>query len=132
MKQMKNKSQKSAKKQPINVRLSKDDLKELLVILKNVITEDIGMRLLDTNHRVEMLQRRVTDINKTQRSQESKKGVLHCAHEDKLDHITYGQISGTFLTVAYKCVWCKRVDNKMFYRLTWKEKRALRNLGVKT
>ncbi len=126
---MQKKKKSTTKKPPINVQLSKDDLKELLVILKDFITEDIGIRLLNTNHRVEMLQRRVVDIVKTQRSQEPKR-VLTCPHQDLFDSIWYSKITNATLGLKYKCKWCGREWIKTSILLSWGEKRALRKLGV--
>ena len=191
MKQTKKKSQKSEKEQPIKVQLSKDDLKELLTVLKNFIVDEllcyrkqdtqrfIVLELSQARLKSEIRERILGELNRQRqrlflnssenakqimkiKAREEKNAVIisneilghsrrintleivedshrkelhklkqHCAHEDKLDHINYGRASGTILTVTYKCVRCKREDDKMLYRLSRKEKRALRRLGVK-
>jgi len=114
---------KEPKKQQIKVQLSEDDLKELFIMLKNFLQEEIGLRLLDTNHRIEMLQRRVT-------ASETPRRVYVCKHIDKLDGISYSGLTMYFVSVNYKCTLCGRVNQKMWFSLSRKEKRALRKLGV--
>ncbi len=123
-------NKKQPKKKSINVQLTKDDLKELLVVLKNFMVEEISGHSRVTTHRIDCHNSRITQLERIELYQKPKR-ILHCAHEDKLDCITYSRKAGTFLTVDYKCMWCGRVDTKMLYRLTRKEKRALRRLGVK-
>ena len=121
---------KQPKKRPINVQLSKKDSTELLTVLMNFLSEELGMRLLDTNHRVEMLQRRVTDLEKAQRKQESK-WILICPHDDKLDRIEYYSTSGNVSAAIYKCKRCGRENKRFHGDLSRKEKKALRKLGAR-
>jgi len=130
MKQTKNKSPKMTKKQPINVQLSKADLAELLMVVKDFIVGEIGPRLLDANHRVEMLQRRITDLTKIQVDEKAKR-VLICSHKDRFESVWYSNITKHVLGLKYKCVWCGREWIQNAILLSWREKRALRKLGVK-
>lgn len=129
MKQMKNKSQKSAK-QPINVQLSKDDLKELLVVLKDFMSEEISIRNKRLFLNQSEMDRRITTLEIVENShrKEIQKLKQHCSHDDKLDHISYSRATGMFLAAVYKCKWCGREDWKNI--LTRKEEKSLRKLGV--
>lgn len=126
----KKQAKKTTKKQPIKVQLSKADLAELFTVLRDFLSEELGIRLLDTNHRVEMLARRVTAIEKRNLTEESNR-ILHCPHQDKFDRVSYGEINGGCYGVVYVCRWCGRERTVYTTSLTRKKKRALRKLGVK-
>ena len=124
---------KPTKKQLIKVQLTKDDLKELLIVLKDFMTEEITLR----NKKVFLNQcemdRRITSLEIVENSLRKKIHKLKqlCLHDDGLDNIEYYTISGHFLAANFKCKCCGRVDRKTWYFLTKKEKKALKKLGVK-
>lgn len=125
--------QKQTKKQPIKVQLSKDDLKELLVVLKDLMSEEITIRdkrFLLNQHEID---RRITNLEYVENNHRKEIHRLkqHCLHDDKLNRIEYYTISGAFLAVVYKCKRCGRENRKTRIDLSRKEKRALRKLGVK-
>ena len=122
---------KQTKKQPINVQLSKDDLKELLTVLKNFIVKEIFVDFKkETFHRINYITQRVFELEKSQRSREPKR-VLICPHKDLFDSIWYSETTDAALGLKYKCKWCGRELIKTSTFLSWREKRALRKLGVK-
>lgn len=132
MKQSKNKSQKSTKKQPINVQLSQEDLVELLTTVKmfmadelSVQTRRIFLNQMEMGRRINTL-----EINDKSRRGEINKLKPHCVHEDRLDSLSYLN-SGIFHAAVYKCKRCGRENQKTWYYLSQKERRALRKLGVK-
>ena len=69
-KQTKNKSQKSAKKQPINVQLSKDDLTELLIDLKNIMVEEISRSFQGTTYRMDCHNSRIVKLERIEQYRE--------------------------------------------------------------
>ena len=111
------------KKQPISVQLTKDDLKELLVILKNFMTKEIFKTFqMEVQHRMDCHNLRILNLEKTI--------VQHCVHDDKLDYIEYYTTSGAFLAANYKCKRCGKVNRKTWLYLSRKEKKGLKKLGV--
>ena len=128
-----NRQKKTKKTSPINVQLSKDDLKELLVILKDFMLEEISRRdkMLFLNQS-EMSERiRLLEIVENNHRREIHKLKLHCLHDDKLDHIEYCTTSGDFLAAIYKCKRCGKENRRTWVYLSRKEEKALRKLGVK-
>ena len=125
------------KKQPIKVQLSKDDLKELLVVVKNFVYESVLTELHRQNKRVFLncseLDKRIQLLEMVENNhrREIHKLKLHCLHDDILDHIEYYTTSGNFLAAVYKCKRCGRENRRTWVYLSRKEKKALRKLGVK-
>lgn len=118
---------KQTKEQPMKVLLSKQDLVNLLIILKDFVSDEIfGPYRLDMNHRMEMLDRRVRAVEKDVTAQESKH-ILSCTHSDIFNGIWYSS-TNTVLGLVYKCRWCKRERIKTTILLSRKEKRALRKI----
>lgn len=124
---------KQSKKNPINVQLTKDDLKELLVVLKDFMTEEITLQ----NKKVFLNQcemdRRIIklEIVENNHRKEIHKLKLHCLHDDKLNRIECCSSPGYFYAAVYVCTRCGRENRKTKFDLTRKEEKALRNLGVK-
>ena len=125
---------KQTKKKPsINVRLSKEDLIELLRKLKDFTTEEISIQ----NKRLFLNQTEMAnriyhlEMVENNHRKEIHKLKLHCLHDDKLDHIEYYTTSGNFLAAIYKCKQCGRENKRTRGDLSRKEKKALRKLGVK-
>lgn len=119
----------TSKKPPVKVQLSQKDLVELLTVVKNLCIEEVGLRLVDISHRVEMQDRRIRDLEKDKISQKSKR-ILSCIHEDRFESIWYSQVTNCALGLKYKCRRCGRERIKTAILLSQKEKRAIRKLGV--
>jgi len=127
------------------VRLSKDDLGELLVVLRNFILEELQITirevvLAELSRQSQRLflnssenAKRITalEIVENNHWKEIRKLKLHCLHDDKLDHIEYYTTSGNFLAAIYKCKRCGRENRRTWVYLSRKEKKALKKLGVK-
>ena len=129
------------KKQPINVQLSKDDLKELLVVVKSFVYESVLAELSRQNKRVFLncseLDKRITtlEIVENNHRAEIHKLKQHCAHDTQFDSIgCFTSRNGgrtNFLTLIYKCTQCGLKFEKHSWQLSRKEKKAIRILGVK-
>ena len=122
------------KKQPvINVQLSKKDLTELFVVLKDFMTEEISLqnKMLFSNQS-EMGERiRLLEIVENNHRRELQKLKQCCLHDDRLDRIEYYSISGNFLAAIYKCKRCGGENKRTRGDLSRKEKKGLRKLGAK-
>lgn len=136
MTQTKKKSPKSTKKQPINVQLSKDDLKELLTVLKTFIMEEVvGIHRVET-HRMDCHNARIISLEGKERRREQQESNLvsqSCPHEDRFESIWYSLVKSRFhypLGVRYKCKWCGRVRSQDWEELSSKQRKALKKLGV--
>lgn len=132
MTQTKKKSQKSTKKQPIKVQLSKDDLKELLVVLKNFIQEELQGLYRVHDHRLDCHNGRIISLERIENNhrKEIQRLKQHCLHNGKFTHVTYSE-NGDVISIDYKCKWCGQEYFLYPSGLARKEKRALRKLGVK-
>ncbi len=122
-------NKKQPKKKPINVQLTKDDLKELLTTFKVFLSEEVSSTLSVIDWRIDAHSRKIRELERIQRNQEIKR-ISYCSHEDRLDHISYSNVTGVFLAAVYKCSRCGREDRKVWCFLTKKEKKALKKLGV--
>jgi len=134
MKQTKKKSQKSAK-QPIKVVLSKDDLKELLTVLKNFIVEELlcyhkqdTQRFINLEIGQACTGAKIRDLN----ARETSRWVSNCPHfgSGRFTQVTYSE-TGAVISIDYECKMCGKKYFKYPSGLARKEKRALRKLGVK-
>lgn len=125
-------NKKQPKKKPIKVQLPKDDLKELLVVLKDFMAEEIFVNYkLDTNHRMDCHNRRITELERCLRQPKIERVSL-CSHEDRFKSVWYSSRNlGGVLGLHYECIRCKRIITKPTLLLSWREKRVLRKLGVK-
>ena len=121
------------KKQPINVQLSKKDLTELFVALKDFMTEEISLHNKRLFLNQSEMEKRIysLEIVENSRRKEIQKLKLCCSHDDRLDRIEYYPISGNVLAAVYKCERCGRENKRTRGDLSRKEKKALRKLGVK-
>ena len=136
-KQTKKKSPKLTKKQPISVQLSKDDLKELLIVVKNFTYENILVELNRQNKRVFLncseLDKRVSNLEMVENNHRKEIHKLKqcCSHDDRFKSVWYSSWNpGEVLGGNYECIGCKRIITKTTILLSWREKRALRKLGV--
>ena len=126
---------KPTKKQPINVQLSKDDLKELLVVPKNFIVDELlGFHKRDAE-RMLNLEIAQACLKSQIKTLEQPPVVIppppRCYyHQERLYYVAYSEVTGRFIAAEYKCRWCGRVNRKLLCFLTKKEKKALRKLGV--
>jgi len=121
---------KQTKKQPINVQLSKDDLKELLRVLKNFMVEEISGHSRMMTHRMDCHNQRIVRLERLTNDHKLKQ-ISCCYHDDKLKSLVYLETTGSFLALKYKCEICGREYDKPYWFFSRKEKKALRNLGVK-
>ena len=128
-KQTKNKSQKSAKIQLVNVQLSKDDLKELLTVVKKFISEEFEQKLNLHHHRMDCHNQRIIALEGIQRNQEIRR-ISYCPHDYIFKSIQYHKVSFHPSTITYKCTRCEMEWQKPPCFLTKKEKKALKTLGV--
>ena len=85
------------KKQPKKVLLTKEDLVELFMVLKNFIEEELFVpfsRGLDS--RLRLLQERISTLEIVENNHRAEIQSLkkHCIHRDALDHISYLSILG--------------------------------------
>ena len=123
-------AKKQTRKQPKKVVLSKEAFRELFGDLKKFIEEELFKpHKLDLNHRLEMFQRQIRDVEKSARV---SKRVLSCGpHVDRLEAICYSSWEPTnnnILALEYHCVKCGRITRVSSDWLSWREKRALRKL----
>lgn len=140
MKQTKKKPQK-LEKRPIKVQLSKDDLKELLTVLKNFMYEKILVELNRQNKRVFLncseLDKRVSNLEIVENNHRAEIHKLkqRCVHDTQFDSIScftsHNDGRTNFLTLIYKCTQCGLKFEKHSWHLSRKEKKAIRILGIK-
>ena len=130
-------TKKQPKKQPINVQLSKDDLKELLVVLKDFMLEEISRRdkmLFLNQSEIDKRVQRLEMVENTHRT-EIHKLKQCCSHDDRFPSLSFStdRNSGLplFLALNYKCNRCGRMIEKRPWDLSRKEEKALKKLGVK-
>lgn len=115
-----------AKKQPVKIILTKEDLSELFGVLKKFIEEELFRPYrLDLNHRMELLQRRIKDVEKTTNAVGR---VSACPHQDRFDSIWYSPVNNKVYGLKYRCTMCGRERVKTSVLLSRKEKRALRKI----
>ena len=126
-------TKKQTKKQPINVQLSKDDLKELLTVLKNFLVEELlnfhkrdAERILN----LEIAQAYLKSEIRGLKTLPIPNQILHCAHEYKFSRAVYSSSTDACYGIVYICKWCKRERTVYKSSLSWREKRGLRKLGV--
>jgi hypothetical protein len=137
---------KQTKKQPINVQLSKNDLKELLVVLKDLIRNSSEnakriAEIVDRENRnattisnnLSKMDMRITtlEIVEESHSKEIHKLKQHCLHDDKFDRVEYYTFIEGFSAAIYKCERCGREDRKAWSGLSRKEKKGIKLLGIK-
>ena len=122
-------TKKQSEKKPINVQLSKDDLKELLTVLKDFMVEEIVGYSRVTTHRMDCHNQRLTRLERLTNDQRIKR-ISSCSHIYKLKSVVYLESTGSLLALKYKCEVCGREYDKPYWLFSWKEKKALRNLGV--
>ena len=131
---MKQTKKKSEKEQPINVQLTEDDLTELLVVIKDFMSEEIS----DRNKRIFLNQSemhsRIISLEGKERRRESKelKQIPSCPHKiSAFQSVQYIGKTSALSSVTYKCESCGLEELKIPCFLTRKEKKALKNLGVR-
>ncbi len=124
------------KKQPtkMKVQLSKEDLVELLTVLKNFIQEELLQKEKETERLASIdrhrMRARITHLEMFTKAQEIKR-ISYCdSHENKLVRISYSKLTGRFCSADYRCSRCGGESRKIWCFLPKKEKKALRTLGV--
>lgn len=133
MAQTKKKSQKStSKKQPVKVQLSKEDLVELLTVLKKFLEEETAGTHRAQTHRLDCHNQRITTLEIVENNHRAEIRELkrHCVHEDRVKSIWYSVINNRVLGLNYECRLCGRESQKTWFSLTRKEKRGLKKLRV--
>ena len=124
------------KKQPTKrkILLSKEDLVELLTVLKNFIQEELLQRGRESERLTSIEQRRmrerITRLEIETKKVSEVKQVSYCGHEDRFESIWYSLRNIVVMGLRYKCRWCGRELIKTTILLSWREKRNLRKLGV--
>ena len=125
-----NQKKKQPSRKPINVQLTKDDLKELLTVLKDFMVEEISGHSRVQTHRMACHNSRITKLERIEQYREPKR-VLLCPHEENFKGVWYSGISNRPLGLTYRCKRCGQERIKTTIMLSWGEKRAIRKLGVK-
>ena len=121
------------KKKPINVQLSKEDLKELLTVLKDFMLEEMFLQNKGIILKQSLMLTRINALEMVENNhrKEIHKLKQHCSHEDEFVCVLYAKFSADFAAADYRCKRCGRETRKYKDDLTKKEKKSLQNLGVK-
>ena len=134
MTQMKKKSPKSTKKQSTKVQLSKQDLTELLMVLKDFLFEEISIQHKRLFLNQSMMEKRITSLEIIGNNHRNEIRILKqgCIHKYNLNRFVYSKTTGNLLVAVYMCNRCKKELHKNWFHMSRKEKKVLRKLGVKT